>query len=106
MERTTPVHAAINSGREKAKLMDAAHPVQTAASKTMMVKIFIKRETNIPILSILSFLQVMSYAPKEQKCKLERWRPRKTILLLSTERLIGDVNMAITVKIKITGKMR
>ena len=106
MERTTPVHVAINSGREKAKLMDAAHPVQTAASKTMMVKIFIKRETNIPILSILSFLQVMSYAPKEQKCKLGRWRPRKTILLLSTERLIGDVNMAITVKIKIAGKMR
>ena len=45
MERTTPVHVAINSGREKAKLMDAAHPVQTAASKTMMVKLFLKQDT-------------------------------------------------------------
>ena len=45
MEVKTPVNVAINPGREKTKLMDAVPPVQTAASKTLMVKLFLKQDT-------------------------------------------------------------
>ena len=45
MEMKTPVNVAINPGREKTKLMDAVPPVQTAASKTKMVKLFLKQDT-------------------------------------------------------------
>ena len=40
-----PVNVAINSGGEKTKLMDAVPQVQTAASKTNMVKLFLKQDT-------------------------------------------------------------
>ena len=43
MESKTPVNVAINPGREKMKLMDAVPPVKTAASKTMMVKLFLNK---------------------------------------------------------------
>ena len=45
MEMKTPVNVAINPGREETKLMDAVPPVQTAASKTLMVKLFLKQDT-------------------------------------------------------------
>ena len=44
MESKTPVNVAINPGREETKLMDAVPPVQTAASKTKMVKLFLKQD--------------------------------------------------------------
>ena len=67
MEMTTPVNVAINPGRDIIMIKDAVPPVQTAASKIKMVKrLFLKRETKIPIFSFLSFLQAMSTAPKAQ----------------------------------------
>ena len=45
MEMKTPVNVAIIPGREKTQEMDAVPPVQTAASKTNMVKLFLKQET-------------------------------------------------------------
>ena len=44
MDMKTPVNVAINPGREETKLMDAVPPVQTAASKTTMVKLFSKQD--------------------------------------------------------------
>ena len=40
MEGKTPVNVAINPGREETTLMDAVPQAQTAASKTIMVKLF------------------------------------------------------------------
>ena len=45
MESKTPVNVAINPGREETGIMDAVPPVQTAASKTKMVKLFSKQDT-------------------------------------------------------------
>ena len=45
MDLTTPVNVAINPGREKTGIVDAVPPVQTAASKIKMVKLFLKQDT-------------------------------------------------------------
>ena len=51
MEGKTPVNVAINPGQEKkfgtlkTGIMDAVPPVQTVASKTTMVKLFLKQDT-------------------------------------------------------------
>ena len=68
MDWTTPVHVASNHpGQDTTEIKDAVPPVQTAASKIKKVKrLFLKRETKIPIFSFLSFLQAMSTAPKDQ----------------------------------------
>ena len=74
MDIQTPVHVASNHpGQERTLwrqgigIKDAVPPVQTAASKIKKVKrLFLKRETKIPIFSFLSFLQAMSTAPKDQ----------------------------------------
>ena len=45
MDIKTPVNVAINPGREETLEKDAVPPVQTAASKTKMVKLFLKQDT-------------------------------------------------------------
>ena len=45
MDSGSPVNVAINPGREETLEKDAVPPVQTAASKTNMVKLLLKQET-------------------------------------------------------------
>ena len=45
MDMKTPVNVAINPGREETLEKDAVPSVQTAASKTKMVKLFLKQDT-------------------------------------------------------------
>ena len=46
MDGKTPVNVAINPGREETGIIkDAVPPVQTAASKIKMVKLFLKQDT-------------------------------------------------------------
>ena len=50
MEMKTPVNVAVKPGQEKTGIpgtgiKDAVPPVQTAASKTKMVKLFLKQDT-------------------------------------------------------------
>ena len=55
MDGKTPVNVAITSGREETTLMDAVPPVQTAASKTIMVKLFLKQDTKSPLFHSSNF---------------------------------------------------
>ena len=50
-----PVNVAIKPGWDTTKLMDAVPPIQTAASKTMMVKLFLKQDTKKVHFIILKF---------------------------------------------------
>ena len=45
MESKTPVNVANNPGRDTTNGMDAVPPIQTAASKKKMVKLFLKQGT-------------------------------------------------------------
>ena len=47
MDLTTPVNVAINPGREKTYIKDAVPPVQTSASKTNLVKLFLKQDKKV-----------------------------------------------------------
>ena len=52
IDMTTPVNVAINHGQQeifgtlKTGIKDAVPPVQTAVSKTIMVKLFLKQDTH------------------------------------------------------------
>ena len=47
MEMTTPVNVAINHGKEETGIKDAVPPVQTSASKTNLVKLFLKQDKKV-----------------------------------------------------------
>ena len=67
MDVNTPVHVASNHpGQEPTMVKDAVPPVQTAASKIKKVKktLFLKRETNFPIFSFLSFYRQRQLHPR------------------------------------------
>ena len=54
-ERKTPVNVAINSGRDPTIIKDAVPPVQTAASKTSLVKLFLKQDKKVNFFILVTF---------------------------------------------------
>merc|ERR1712062_903406 len=65
-----PVNVAIKPGWDTTKLMDAVPPIQTAASKTMMVKLLLKQDTKKSILSFLNFAKMNMV----QNPNIKSWR--------------------------------
>ena len=83
MEVKTSAHVASNPGQDtkasnpgkdtKFQMMKGAvPPVQTAASKTMMVKHFMKKKQNSSYFHFFYFLQAMSTAQMDQLYNLEK----------------------------------